>query len=136
MNVSGTAGVPASLPMPASTPASTHEATSGVATGRAAAPGSIEASGSTATGPATNAPVGELHIPGSKPAAKHTTEVKAHAEAPKPEALPPLKALTVDEIRAMLGVPALPRLSDGSTPASAPTSGTTPAVQAALQRYA
>ena len=156
MNVSGATGVPASLPLPTPPPVPAHDAVPGASTGAATTAGSTAVAGSSAssagstsgstansagTGTGTAAggtgSVGELHIPGSKPASKHSSEIKVQKEEPKPAALPPLKGLTVAEIRAMLGVPALPRLSDGATPVTASTPGT-PAVQAATlqQRYA
>jgi hypothetical protein len=141
MNVSGASGVPASLPMPASAPGSAHEVPpgAGAATGAAATagpstmPGSSTTPGSTAAGQGSTETVGELHIPGSKPASK-VTEATPHVQAPKPAAAPPLKGLTVAEIRAMLGVPS-PQHPDAATTASTSTSGGMPAVQAALQRY-
>jgi hypothetical protein len=150
MNVSGATGVPASLPLPTPPPVPVHDAIPGATAGAATTAGSTAVAGSSAssagstansagsgTGTGATGSVGELHIPGSKPTSKHASEIKAETEAPKPAALPPLKGLTVAEIRAMLGVAALPRLSDGATPVSPSTPGTA-AVQAATlqQRYA
>jgi len=143
MNVSGVGGA-ASLPVPLSTGAhapvpgtGTAGTTAAGSTGPAAAPGTaappgpVPADPGTAGAGGTNGALpapGDLRLPGQHPAVKES--VAHHKEVPKPAPLPPLKGLTVAEIRAMLGVAMLPAASEEARQAA---SGT---VQSAVNRYA
>jgi len=162
MNVSSVGGA-ASLPVPlsppaaapaAGTPAGTHPGTtatppprtasgspggssggtSGAGAGGAGAGGS-GAGGVGTGGTVAGASVGELRLPGQPPAQGTSTSVAEHKkQAPKPAPLPPLKGLTVAEIRAMLGVAAPPVGADG-VPGTT-TGVTATSLQAAASRYA
>jgi hypothetical protein len=68
-----------------------------------------------ATGSTTSTGSSELRLPG-KHATSAPTATTKHEEIPKPKALPPLRGLTVAEIRAMLGVAPLPGMTEPSSP--------------------
>jgi hypothetical protein len=76
---------------------------------------------------------GELRLPGQHP--DKNVPATPRKEVPKPPPLPPLKGLTVAEIRAMLGAAILPGAGDAArqTAASAQQSAS---LQAAVSRYA
>jgi hypothetical protein len=123
MNVHGVVGP--SLPVPLSAPV---HASSG-----AGVPGPAADSAALAGSPADSGR--DAHLPGAHhlagpPAAKHP-------EPPKPEPLPPLKGLTLAEIRAMLGV-SLPLGGSGARTATAasPAAAPVPSLQSALSKYA
>jgi hypothetical protein len=132
MNVKGVGGA-ASLPMTmAGTPPVPPAGTAG--SGGTAGPPGI--TGATGTGGA-GGPTGDVRLPGQAKAGAgatgsgSTSEAAAkHKEAPKPAPLPPLRGLTVAEIRAMLGVAPLP----GQAQAAASTGGTS-IITAVLNRY-
>jgi hypothetical protein len=118
MNINSIGGA-ASLPMTLAS--SSH-------TGAAAAPG---ANGTAVKGVTSSTGSGETRTSGqASPATGPTTGASAaHKEAPKHAPLPPLRGLTVTEIRAMLGVAPLP----GQTEAS--VAATTSIISAALKNH-
>ena len=162
MNVSSLGGA-ASLPVPLSPPApapaastaaaapganrsgATATSTAGAVSGASGAPPGGGSAGTGGTGlgtggtgsstdPVPGAAAGELRLPGQRPA-KDARPAAEHAkEPPKPAPLPPLKGLTVAEIRAMLGVAGPPK--DASGTAVQPTTSTVASVQTAMSRYA
>ena len=77
--------------------------------------------------------LGDLRLPGQHPEKGSATSAAKQKEPPKPAPLPPLKGLTVAEIRAMLGV-ANP-VTSGAEPPQQPTPTTPMTVQAAVNRY-
>jgi hypothetical protein len=79
---------------------------------------------------------GDVRMPGQqRPATEETAKPEAK-EVPRPEPLPPLPALTVAEVRAMLGMATLPEEGDGRTNATAAGSGATRGVVASVSASA
>ncbi|HEY6795758.1 MAG TPA: hypothetical protein VI248_13850 [Kineosporiaceae bacterium] len=115
MSVNGVGGA-ASLPVPLPVPVPL--------------PHAAGAAGDPSADPATDGGA-VVRLPGARhrSAPKEAAAAPATAEAPKPEPLPPLKGLTLAEIRAMLGLGTLPKPDDSDSMSS-------PSVQFALNRYA
>jgi hypothetical protein len=87
-------------------------------------------------GTPTAAAAGDLRLPGAPASTSKEWSASAHhQQPPKPAPLPPLKGLTVAEIRAMLGVAMLPSSTESAGQA-APASVQAASVQAAADRYA
>jgi hypothetical protein len=133
MNVNGMGGA-ASLPMTLPSSSSHQAATGAIAdtagtTGTAGSPGTIGAAGQ---------PTGDLRLPGQHPATPKEAAAKAAKEIPKPAPLPPLRGLTVAEIRAMLGVAPLTSQVEAAAAGLTPGAGSSgaPVTSAAFDRYA
>jgi hypothetical protein len=67
-------------------------------------------------------------------AGQHDLATKRH-EPPRPPSLPPLRGLTVAEIRAMLGVAPLPGQAQPAGAAAASATGSTSIITAALKSH-
>lgn len=147
MNVSGVGGA-ASLPMTLPSSTSPSVATGTGATNSASTT-SAAGTSPTGTGSTSTDGTGEVRLPGQQRTGQQRTQPTESAnrtekEAPKPTPLPPLKGLTVAEIRAMLGVAPLSGQADTAATADitaaiggiATATLTTPSrTTAFLQRY-
>lgn len=131
MNVNGLGGA-ASLPvtLPSS---SSHQPAAAAPPGTAGATGSGGTSGPGGPG----RPTGDLRLPGQQRAPQNEAASKPEKEIPKPAPLPPLRGLTVAEIRAMLGVAPLPGQVEAAAAGLAPGLSTSGSLStAAFDRYA
>jgi hypothetical protein len=120
MNVSGMGGAA----LPPITPASSPQSIVGTSSGT-----SSEAVTS------DGAPAGSIRPPGQQRSLHNESTTKPHKEVQKPAPLPPLRGLTIAEIRAMLGVAPLPGQTE-ATLMAASNGIETSIISAALDRYA